>query len=420
VEQTSIFFRFGAALFIGILIGLQREYAFNKLDKELSAGVRTFALMGLIGSAAAFSSDMLKSPWPFVGIVVIFGALLSVNYFIEAWRGEAGMTTEISAVLTVLAGALAYWNQVTLAVALGVITAVLLSAKIELHSFAKHLTRADVLSTLKFAVITAIILPILPNKNYGPEPFNLFNPYSIWLLVVLISGISFVGYVLIKIAGPSKGIGLTGFLGGLASSTAVTLNFAQRSRSNPELGKSFALAILIAWTVMFPRVFIIVFALSSGLAIQLLLPLGILVFVGAAYCLYLFRVLRTDKSNEQVSFSNPFELGPAIKFGLLFSIILLISKAAQIYLGNTGIYIASMVSGIADVDAISLSVTKLTQQVGGINFTIAARAIIFASVANTISKGGIVMIGGSKSLRRAVLPGFILISIFGIALALFI
>ncbi len=420
MEQTSIFFRFGAALFIGILIGLQREYAFNKLDKELAAGVRTFALMGLIGSIAAFASDILKSPWPFVSIIVVFGALLSVNYFIEAWRGETGMTTEISAVLTVLAGALAYWNQVTLAVALGVITAVLLSVKLELHSFVKHLTRADVLSTLKFAVITAIILPILPNKNYGPEPFNLFNPYSIWLFVVLISGISFVGYILIKIAGPSKGIGLTGFLGGLASSTAVTLNFTHRSRTNPELAKSFALAILIAWTVMFPRVFIIVFALSNDLARQLLLPIAILVLISVAYCLYLLRILRTEKSNEQVQFSNPFELGPAIKFGVLFSIILLLSKAAQVYLGNTGIYIASMVSGIADVDAISLSVTKLTQQVGGINFTIAAKAIIIASVANTLSKGGIVLVGGSKSLRYAVLPGFILISIIGILVALFI
>ena len=420
LDQTSLFFRFGVALFIGILIGLQREYAFNKKDSEISAGIRTFALMGLIGSSAAFLADLLDSPWPFVGIVVIFGILISVNYFIQAWHGETGLTTEVAAILTVLAGALAYWGHITLAVALGVAITGLLSVKLELHRFAKNLTRADIFATLKFAVITAIILPILPDKNYGPEPFNLFNPYNIWLLVVFISGISFVGYVLIKVMGPRKGIGLTGLLGGLASSTAVTLDFTQKSRTNPKLSRSFGFAILIAWTIMFPRIFVIVAALNVHLAMRILFPLTILIAIGASYCLYLFYSFREQKGLEQIPFVNPFDLGPAIKFGFLFSLILLVSKAAQIYYGETGIYVASLLSGLADVDAITLTISKLTQQSNGLAEATAARAIIVAAMANTALKGGVILVGGSPALKKAILPGFLLLVIAAVVLVIFI
>ncbi len=411
MDPTRTLMRFAAALAIGILIGLQREYAFSDKRGELAAGVRTFALFAMIGATSAMMTDILDSPLPLVIILVIVGLLLAVNHFIQAWRGVSGLTTEAAALVTLIAGALSFWGYIAIAVAIGVATTILLSFKLELHTFARHLTQADIFSTLKFAFISLIILPVLPNSSYGPEPFNVFNPYKIWLLVVFISGISFVGYILIKMIGPRKGISLTGLLGGLASSTAVTLSFTQKSKENLVLAKPFALAILIAWTVMFARVLIEVAAVNSALVTFLWIPITASIAAGLLYCLYLYRSQHYESEQEQPSFSNPFELGPAIKFGLIFVIILFVAKAAQIYFGDTGIYLASLVSGIADVDAIALSVARLSLSDGGVAHETAVRAIVFASVSNTFTKGIIVLAGGSKELRKAILPGFILMMV---------
>jgi len=419
VIESTLFFRFGVALVIGIMVGLQREYAYHDPDRELSTGVRTFALMGLSGCTAALAADMLDSPWPFVGIVLILGLYLGLNYFIEASRGEAGLTTETAAILTMLAGALSYWNHPALAVALGVVTTVLLTFKLELHRFARIITREDVYATLKFAVITAVVLPVLPNRNFGPPPFDVLNPYTIWLLVVFISGISFVGYVLIKVVGPQKGIGLTGLLGGLASSTALTLSFTQRSTDDPALARPLALGIIAAWTVMFARVVVAVTALNITLVQSLWLPITIPIVAGLAYALYLFFTQQAGHQDE-VSFSNPFELGPAIKFGVIFTVVLLVSKAGQVYLGDTGIYISSFVSGLADADAIALSLARLSTEPQGIDLSTATQAIVLAAAANTLTKGMIVMVGGSSALRRAILPGFLLMMGAAIAVIIFI
>lgn len=407
MNDITLFFRFGVALVIGILVGLQREYAFDEPGRELFAGVRTFALLGLIGCTAALATDLLASPWPFVVILLVVGVLLAISHFIDSWRGAVGLTTEASALLTVLAGALVYWDYITLAAAIGVATTVLLSVKLEMKRLVERITRQDIYATLKFAVISIIVLPILPDQAFGPPPFDVLNPYKIWLLVVFISAISFTGYIAIKVVGPRKGIGLTGLLGGLASSTALTLSFTQRSQTNHSLARPFALAIVMAWTVMFSRVVVEVAAVNAALIPQLLVPLAIPVVVGLGFSLSLYMSPRPDEKGE-VSFANPFELGPAIKFGLIFTAILLISKAAQVYLGNTGIYLSSFISGLADVDAIALSLAELSRQPGGIEQDIAARAIVLAAVANTLSKGSIVLLGGASMLRRAILPGFLL------------
>lgn len=419
MEHTSLFFRFGVALVIGVLVGLQREFANEKPDRELATGVRTLALMGLIGCGAAFVSDVMQSPWPFVVVVAIVGGFFLVNYFIEASRGETGLTTEASGILTILAGALAYWDQVTLAVALGVTTTVLLSVKLELHRFVAHITREDIYATLKFAVITAIVLPVLPNRVFGPVPFQILNPYKIWLLIVLISGISFVGYIFIKTVGTRKGLGITGLMGGLASSTAVTLSLTQVSKSAGELAKPLAVAITIAWTVMFSRVLVEVYVLNHELARIILLPILAPVAAGLLYGLVLFRMERTDRRAD-VTFHNPFELGPAITFGLIFTVVLVLSRAAQIYMGDAGIYLSSVVAGLADVDAIALSMAELSRGQHGIDMTTAARAIVLAAVANTFLKGCMVMVLGESKLRRVILPGCLLIMATGTIAALVI
>jgi uncharacterized membrane protein (DUF4010 family) len=420
LTDIDLFFRFGVALFIGILVGLQREYAFGGPEKEVFAGVRTFGLMGLIGCGAALVSDILDSPWPFVAAMLVVGAFLAVTYYIDATRGDVGLTTEIAAVLTVLAGALAYWGFALLAVAMAVIMAVLLSIKVETHEFVQRLSREDIFAALKLAVISAIILPLLPNQNFGPEPFDIFNPFQIWLLVVFISGINFIGYVLVKLIGTDKGIGLTGLVGGLASSTAVTLSFTQRSKVEPLLSKAFALAITAAWTVMFVRVIVEVLAVNAALMRLLWLPLLAAMGVGLVYCLFLY--LRKPSSDEEreVEFSNPFQLAPAIIFGLVFTLVLGISRASEVYLGDAGLYITSFFSGLATVDAITLSLAQLSRDPMLLEPSLASRAIVVAAVANTFAKGMIVVVAGSALLRRTILPGFILIMATALLLGLMI
>lgn len=425
--QTDLFYRFGVALFIGILVGLQREYASERYSNEerssgMFAGVRTFPLMALVGCAAAMIADLLGSPWAFVGIVAPLGLLIAIGYFVTAWRSDAGMTTEVAAVLTTLAGALCYWQEIALAVALGVTTMVLLSLKIELRQFAETLTREDILAIVKFAVITAIVLPVLPNRAFGQPPFDVLNPYNIWLFVVLISGISFLGYVLMRIVDPRRGITLTGILGGLASSTATTLSFSQRSQDNETLGRPFALAVILAWVVMFGRTLVEIGTLNRALLSIVWPPMLATAAAGIVYASYLYFFASSGASRlerEEVSLSNPFELRPAITFGLIFTVVLLISSAGQYFFGTAGIYISSFVSGLADVDAVALSMAELSQDGGTLSRPVAARAVVIAALANTISKGAIVFFTGGHTMRRVILPGLVLMLVVGVV-ALFL
>lgn len=421
MEQHSLFFRFGVALFIGLLVGLQREYSYDESGdshEKTFGGVRTFAIYGLLGCAAGFIADLLAEPWAFIAILVAVAILIAVSYYISASAGQRGMTTEVAALITMVSGALCFWDQIPLAVAIAVVTTVLLSFKLELHGFVESLTREDVIAALKFALITAIILPILPNEAIGPPPFDVLNPYRIWLMVVLISGISFLGYVLFKLLGSRRGTTLTGLLGGLVSSTATTLSFSQRSRKNSGLAKPFAMAIIIAWTVMFVRVLIEVWVVNRDLFEALWLPVSVTGLGALIYAIYLYLAPHGD-DEEDVVVSNPFELRPAITFGLLFGLILLLARTAQMYLGDTGIYISSFLSGLADVDAITLSMAELSSS-GELTQSIAAQAVIIAIMANTLVKGGIVLTTGSRSLRRTLLPGFLLILIAGISIILLI
>lgn len=408
MAQTELFYRFGVAVVIGLLVGLERERSAGGPRTELLAGVRTFSLLGLAGCAAALAADELDSPWPFAVLLLTFGLLLTAAYVVLAQRKGVGLTTEVSALVTVLAGAFCYWGYVTLAVAMGVAITLLLSLKLEMHRFAQQISQEDVYATLKLAVITAIVLPILPNRSFGPPPFDVLNPYRIWLMVVFISGISFLGYVLMKLVDTRRGIGLTGLLGGLVSSTAVTLSFAERSRQHHGLAGALALAILIAWTVMFIRVLTWVFALNRALLAEIWLPLIAASAVALLYVAYLYYAQRSEQQ-EEVALVNPFSLGPALQFGMLYAFILLISRTAELYFGDYGLYFSSLVAGLADVDAITLTMAELSGPTGGLALPVAGRAILLAILSNTFVKAGIVFATGSKPLRLALLPGVVLI-----------
>ncbi len=418
MENADLFLRFGVALAIGFLIGLQREYALGGPGREIIAGERTFALFGLAGSLAAMVADQLDSALAFVGIILLLGIFVAVAYFVDAREGQVGLTTEVAIVLTIGIGTLCYWGYLVLAIALGIATTVLLSVKLETDRFASALTREDIFATLQFAVISAIILPVLPNQSFLPPPFDVLNPFKIWLMVVFISGISFLGYVAIKVIGPEQGIGITGFLGGLVSSTAVTLSFSERSNREPDLSKPFALAITVAWTVMFARVLVEVGVVYQPLLELVWIPITASGLVGLFYCLYLYFSQRTARKGD-VEFSNPFDLASAIKFGFLYALVLLVSRAAQMYLGDTGLYISSIISGVADVDAITLSMAELSKT-GVVEMPKAALAIILATMSNTAVKGGIALAMGGKALRKPLLIAILLMLGVGISTALLI
>jgi uncharacterized membrane protein (DUF4010 family) len=420
MTNYDLILRFGSALLIGVLIGLQREYAYGDPSGGLFAGARTFALMSLFGATAAFLAEELGAAYIFVGLSTILALMVIVAYFVGATeRGEVGLTTEVAALVTILIGAICYAHSVEFATALGVLVTVLLAIKWEMRNLVQVLTREDVFATLQFAVITAVILPILPNQSFGPPPLNVLNPYKIWQMVVFISGINFLGYILIKIVGPKRGIGISGLLGGLASSTANTLSFSQRSTSQPDLNKPFGVAIIIGWTIMFARVLVEIAVVNNKLLPVIWPSMVAMGVAGLLYSVYLY-LSQSAMDEEQMDVSNPFELGPAIKFGLVYAIVLVISKAAEVYLGESGLYFSSFIAGLADVDAITLSVADLSKGPDGINLITAKRAIILAAVANTVVKGGMVLSLGTKKLKRVIWPAFLIIVIIGLSFAFII
>lgn len=417
--NSELFLRFGSAILIGILIGLQREHAYGSRDQSgLFAGARTYALMALFGASGALMADILATAWVFIAVVFLLGVLVGVAYFITASeRDEIGLTSEVAAMLTILIGGICYYHSIEFAVALGVATTVLLAVKWELKNLIKVITREDVFATLQFAVITAIILPILPNQTYGPPPINVLNPYQIWEMVVFISGINFLGYILIKIVGPRRGLGLSGILGGLASSTATTMSFSQRSKIQLELEKPFAVAIITAWVIMFVRIVVEV-AVVNHLLLPLIWPaMAAMGGAGLIYAVYLY-YSQSAMDEEEMVMTNPFELGPAVKFGLIFALVLLITRSAEYYIGERGILLTSFLAGLADVDAITLSIADLTQSGGSISLNIGKTGIILAAISNTASKSVLVFLLGSKTLRLRVLPAIVLILLIGLGFIL--
>jgi uncharacterized membrane protein (DUF4010 family) len=392
--------RFGAALGLGLLLGLERE---RKRDAELLfGGIRTFALIALLGALGAFMERELNQGWLILAAFVASSALVIVSYATTAARGELGITTEVTALLAFIVGALCGWEQVGVASVATVVCLLLLTLKDFLHGLARRVELPDVEATLQFAVISVIILPLLPNETFGPVPVDVINPYKIWLMVVLIAGLNFLGYLLVKVLGGEHGIVLTGILGGLVSSTAVTLSFSQRSRREPAMSTAFVLAIVVAWTIMFIRVVVMVGVVNNALGRELALGLGWLAATGLLVSLFLWRRSKSRETGVVSAGANPFELSEAIKFGLLFGVVIVVAKAAEVYLGATGLYLAGAVAGLTDVDAISLSMANLATA-SPESLKIAERTIIIAVVSNTLVKTAMAAFMGAPALRRTII-----------------
>jgi len=400
--------RFAAALGLGVLLGLERERA--KTEASF-AGVRTFGLLALAGGTAAFSQSVLVLPWLALAIFAAVSGLVIVSYAVTAQRGDLGVTTEVSALLSFLLGFLCVSGHVVTAAGLAVASGAVLALKEWLHRLAGRIETADVEATLKFAIVSIIILPLVPDQDFGPPPLDVVNPYKIWLMVVLISGLNFASYLLVKTVGAEHGIGLTGLLGGLVSSTAVTLGFAQRSRQEPGQIPPLALGILVAWTVMFFRVVVLVAAVNRDLVPGIGIAMAAFGVPSLAICWLLWRRQRSAETATVSAGENPFELGEAIRFGLLFGVITFAAKAAQVYLGDAGLYLAGAIAGLTDVDAIALSMAQLAQQ-DAASAGPAARTIVIAVASNTLFKAGMVAFLGAPGLRRIIVAaaGVILVA----------
>jgi len=399
--ELNTAWQFGAALGLGMLIGLERER--TRGEERTFAGVRTFSLVALLGATSVFAGIQAGIPW-IVGVVFLaVVAVVAVAYYVTAKGGSVGATTEISLLLTFFIGSMCAWNQVGVAGAVTVAAMLLLALKGWLHNLARHIEASDVEATLKFAIITLIVLPLVPNTNFGPEGLEVINPYKTWLMVVLIAGLNFLGYVLVKVVGREHGLGITGLLGGLVSSTAVTLSFSQRSRVEPGLAPVLALAILLAWTVMFFRVVLEVGVVNISLVKDLALGMVLMGSVSLAICFLLWRRGRRTEKAEVDSGRNPFELGDAIKFGALFAVVIFAASAAQAYFGDTGLYLAGALAGLTDVDAIALSMANLARE-DPASSDAAARTIVIAVISNTMVKCGMAIWLGAPSMRRTMIP----------------
>ncbi len=386
-------------ILIGVLIGLEREHS-RPSEEKTFAGVRTFPLISILGFAAALISS-ITSFWIYFAVFIGFSALITTSHVFSAKLGRPGGTSEITTFLVFILGSLVYWNFIVLAAIIAVITATFLTLKIQLHRFVGKISEEDLYATIKLAIITVIVLPLLPNRNVGP--LDILNPRMIWLMVIFVGGISFIGYIFIKFFGEDKGILITGLLGGLVSSTAVTFSLSKKSKENSELAENFALGIILASAVMFPRIFIIILVLNDSLINPLWFPLLLLTFINIGVGYFMFRNIKNNKSKEMIELNNPFKLRSALIFGGIFAVMIFVSKAAQMYLGNGGIYAASALGGLTSVDAIIISLTQLITQ--KLNSNIISIAVIIVIISNSIFKSGIALIWGTKELGLRVIKG---------------
>jgi uncharacterized membrane protein (DUF4010 family) len=413
---------FGIALLIGALVGIDRER--KKAGAESTGdpgGLRTFILFAEAGAVAAWLAVQLESSWIFPAAAIIVGALVTAGYLAYTLKHDDsyGLTTEIAAIVVFLLGGLVVFGYRELGVVLGITTSAVLAYKAPLHGLVARLNQEDVYAGLKLLIATFIVLPFLPDRPI--DPWEAINPSKLWWLVILISGLSLAGYAATRILGPHRGTALTGFFGGLASSTAVTLALARRSKEHEaaQLASGLAAGLLIAWTVMFARIGVEVAYVYPALLRPLAVPLGAMGLAVAvvAGVFYFLGRKSTGLAAESVPLTNPFRLTSAIKFALVFATVLLAVKLVQNWWPAHGFYALAALAGLTDVDAITLSMAEFAKSgqpdpalqpqgdpVAGENpAAIAAMSITIAALSNTLVKCGLVLFLGSWALSWRVL-----------------
>jgi uncharacterized membrane protein (DUF4010 family) len=410
-----VFAKFAASIFIGLLVGLEREWA-KATDKALFAGIRTFPFISLLGCVSAMIGSEHAGSWFFPASYIGFSLFVAANHFVVGGTPGHGLgtTTEITSMLVFLFGGLVYWGHPGLAAALTVIVTVILSIKQPLHDLAQRVESPDIYATLKLAVVSVIVLPLLPDAGLhieGVPYIDVVNPQKIWLVVVLVSGVAFLGYVAAKVVGPGRGIVLTGILGGIVSSTAVTLAMSERSHEDERLAPKLALASILATTVLFFRTIVDVAIVFVPLAIDLVGPLIGASLFGIAASTYLwFRGART--STEGLTLKNPFSLMSAVKFGLLFAATLVLSAYMSARFDRAGVFVAAVIGGLVGTRPTALSVASLASQ-HRIQPHDAVAAVMLGALSNTMLQFIWTEVNGARVFRRMLLPAFVLVIVGG-------
>ncbi len=402
-RELSLLFEGALALGLGLFIGLEREHRHvgSEQDGPTILGVRTFALLALSGWLAA----VLEERWAWLPAVLLglVGLLVVAQYLLGSAGGQRlGLTTELAALLTLVYGLLVH-HEVQLAVALALVTTLVLISKPWVRIVVPRLLRTELLAALQFLIVAAVVLPLLPVEP--ADPWGVLPPRKIGLFVVAIAGLGFVGYVLTRLLGPSRAAGLTGLVGGLVSSTAVTVSMAQQAAREPRSRRACELAVYAANAVMAVRVLAIAAALSRPVVQGLLAPLLAMALVLGSAALLARRgdgrapVAAGD--DERVVVRNPFALLPALKWGLLLCGVLLLAHFAQQALGDAGLLATAALAGLTDVDAITLAGVRQVED-GTLGVGTAELAILLAVASNTLAKCFLARLSGGPAFGRSV------------------
>jgi uncharacterized membrane protein (DUF4010 family) len=378
--------RLVVALGLGLLIGLERGWERrDAAEGHRAAGFRTFGLIGLLGGVSTLPIAGLR-PW-FAPVMLAGLALtVAVGYWRSSEEGrDISMTSAVAALLTFVLGGMAGAGELTVAVTSAVVVTILLGFKPELHRFLQRIEREELEATLRLLLISVVVLPILPNRGVGP--WQAINLYRIWWMVVLVAAISYLGYFANRVIGLRGGVIATALVGGVASSTAVTVTLSREARDQPAATNLFAAGIIAASGIMFPRMIVIAAIVAPGLAIPLAIPLIVVALVSFALAAVVWWLHpdHTVNLDTAAQFRNPLDLRTAFEFGAFFTVITFVSQAAQQTIGASGLYLVGALSGLVDVDAITLSVANLWSK-GQVSPTVAVGAIAIPAAVNTIVK----------------------------------
>lgn len=402
-------------LLLGGLVGLERQKD-RGIEGEMGGiwGIRSMALAALLGylNTYLFGSSVAI----FAVLLALFSMLVLASYVMTSYLNKnSGATTEVAAIFVFLIGVLMAMNQTLVATIVTLIVVGLLYFKEALHAFALKVEEKELYSTLQFIAVVFVVLPLLPNQNFGP--LDVLNPYVIWLMVVLISSISFLSYIAIKLLGPKKGIGMSGFLGGLMSSTAVSMSFSEMSRKSKRIVTPFVFGVVIASSAMFFRVLIEVSVLNPDMLTFLMVPLLAMGSTGLLLATYFWFTRKNAPaksiSEKDLHLKSPFQLWPGIQFGLLFALLLFVSKFASLTFGDQGLYLTAFISGLVDVNAITVSMANLSAN-GDVPLRSAALAVTIAAMTNTLVKGVIVMTFASRAVGVRTLASMLMMIIVGL------
>ncbi len=415
VSSNQTIINLAVALLLGAIVGLERGWgARDQKSGERIAGIRTFALIGLLGGLSAVLSEAI-TPWAFPVLLlsVVTMGIVGYSQRLEHVR-DFSITGLVGMVLTFCFGAIAVAVDPIMATAAAVITAIILDNKEDIHNCLTKLKAHELDAAFRLLLISVVVLPLLPNQEMGPG--GVLNPREIWWMVVLIASISFVGYFAIRVAGTQRGILFTGLFAGLSSSTALTLHYARQSARTPQLTPEFATGILIACGTMFPRILAYCFVINRELLPSLVWPIVTMtaLLYGPAFLIWQ-RHSQQPKSSQSPLHQNPLDLKAALVFGLLLVAILLLGEYLTDWLGNSGIYMLAASSGVADVDAITLSLTRMSTQT--LDMDVAVIGIVIAAASNNLTKSGLAWALGNRQTGLLVGIPMVLSLIAGLAVS---